>query len=35
MFLGVEISALQRHWAVQMCKQVFMFIFLLLVEYQV
>lgn len=35
MFLGVEISALQRHWAVQMCKQVFMFMFLLLVEYQV
>lgn len=35
MFLGVEISALQRHWAVQICKQVFMLIFLLLIEYQV
>lgn len=36
MFLGVEVSALQSHWTVQICKQALMLIFiLLLVEYQV
>lgn len=31
----MENSALQRHWTVKICKQVFMLIFLLLVEYLV
>lgn len=36
MFLGVEVSALQSHWTVQICKLALMLIFiLLLVEYQV